>query len=140
MNEKNIIDLFPNKIIELLGGMYKFKTYSILEIPYKINDSISIGLIDNCPFFVLRIFFRNKKYKEVFKQKSVNNKEIWECSSNSYIFSKDRYNFYTSDQSEFNDINNIKNLINGKNTVSVYNYSNDGILGDDYLTENASLI
>ena len=35
--------------------------------------------------------YRNKIYKEIFKQKSIYNKEIWVCSSNSYIFCNIEY-------------------------------------------------
>ena len=107
MEKKNIMDLFPNKIIKLLGGKQVFETYPIIENPYKTSNSISVGVINECPFFVMRIKYRNKEYKEVFKQKSINNKELWECSSHSYIFSKNKYNFYYPNSDELSDLKNI---------------------------------
>ena len=140
MKSNNLINLFPKPIINLLGGEDKFIKYPIIEIPFKIDAPISIGVINDCPFFVLRINYRNKEYKEIFKQKSINNMEIWECSSHSYIFSNSEYNIYYEDKYGKNDLKNIENLVNGNNSVSIHNFTNDLRYGYDFINETALLI
>lgn len=132
-------DIFPDKIIELLGGKDKFNTYPIILVPYNITNPISIGKIDGCPFFILFISYRGKLCKEIFKQKSLHNKEIWECSSNSFIFSEKEYNIYNPTKNQLNDLKNIENLVMNTNLVSIYNFTNDLGPSYDFLNEEARL-
>ena len=50
MKSNNLINLFPKPIINLLGGENKFSKYPIIDIPFKIDSPISIGIINDCPF------------------------------------------------------------------------------------------
>ena len=64
-----IISLFPEKIINMLGGDNKFKEYPILKDFSKVYNPVTISLHQNCPMFILSIKYNEAIYVEVFRQK-----------------------------------------------------------------------
>lgn len=135
-----IIDFFPEKIITILGGNEKFSQYPILKDLSKVYNPITIALHQNCPMFILSIKYNDEIYVEVFRQKSVINKEIWVCSCNSPIFSNKEFNIYKPNQFQKKEIVNIERLINKIGFVEVYNYTNGYNDITMYFKTNAELI
>lgn len=135
-----IINFFPEKIINMLGGNNKFKEYPILDDISKVYNPITISLHQNCPMFILSIKYKEEIYVEVFRQKDINNKEIWVCSCNSPLFSHKEYNIYKPNFYQKKELANIERLINNIGLVEVYNFTNGYQETDMYFKTNAELI
>lgn len=138
MNE--IIEFFPNKIIKFLGGYEKFRNYPITDNSFNVYSPITVGVHQNCPLFILSIKYKDKIFVEVFKQKNVNNKEIWVCSCNSNIFSHKEYNIYFPDQNQQNELRNIDNLVQNRGIVQIYNFTSGYYDDELYINACAELI
>jgi hypothetical protein len=120
----NILQDFPNNITNLLND----------------KTSVNIGSIDDCPYLKIKFKFRNKEYIEIFNQQSVNNKELWSCSSNSYLFSKKIYNIYKLSNNDKIELNNINKLISGENKIMILNFTNDMYDYDEFIEDYAQLL
>ena len=138
----NLLELFDSQIIDLLGGIEKFKTYPIITNMENIPPKIGIGEINGLPIFTLTFRWRGNIYTEIFKQQSLNNHCIWECCTNkTYIFSQAEYNLlYPSDDIELNDITNIQQLVNNKTMVTIFNFTNEGSISASFFLDTAELI
>ena len=133
-------NIFHPEIIDLLGGINKFKSYPIIKSLDNIPPKIGIGNEDGKPIFSLTIRWRGNIYTEIFKQKSINDFRIWECTNKTYIFSQLEYNLLLPEEIELNDITNIKQLISKKNLISIFNFTNEGSISANFLSEYAELI
>lgn len=138
MNNIHIADLFPIKIVSLLGGMEKLKSYPIINNNQEIYNPISIGLYQNCPMFVLSINYKNTNYIEIFRQKFVNNNEVWLCTCKSNIFTHTEYNIYDLNHSQLTELNNISKLVKKTGVVQVNNYTSEQNY-PEYFTDYAEL-
>jgi len=138
----DLLKLFHFQIIDLLGGLEKFKTYPIIKNVDNIPPKIGIGEIGGLPIFSITFRWRGNIYTEIFKQKSKYNFCIWECLTNkTYIFSQSEYNLlYPSDDIELNDVTNIHNLINNNNLMSIFNFTNEGSISANFVIDTAELI
>lgn len=123
MNSKDLISKFPENIINLLGGKDNFLNLPVTS-GNDVYNSVSLSIINNCPAFILSVKFNNESYVEVFKQKNINNLEIWQCSSLSPLFSHNEFNIYNPNKNQEIEINNIKELINRTNNIKILNYMN----------------
>ena len=138
MESKELISKFPENIIDLLGGKEKFLNLEIAN-GIEVYNSVSISIINNCPAFILSIKFNNENFVEVFRQKSINNLEIWQCSCISPLFSHREFNIFKPNKNQVIELNNIKELINGTNNIKVLNYMNDMLNYDIYINTKAEL-
>lgn len=112
----------------------------LINLQYFIkNDKLKIDMVDNCKKLIIKFRFRNKIYIEQFKQISKNNYELWECSSNSYLFSKKIYNIYNHNEHDKIELENLDNLINGKK-VKYCNFTNNISDHDEWINEFAELL
>ena len=134
----HLADLFPIKIVSLLGGIEKLKSYPIINNSEEIYDPISIGLYQNCPMFVLSISYKGVNYIEVFRQKHPQNNEIWLCTCKSDLFTYQEYNIFNLDQNQLNELRNISNLVKKKGTVLINNYTSE-LSNEEYFTDYAEL-
>ena len=62
-------NIFHPEIIDLLGGINKFKSYPIIKSLDNIPPKIGIGNEDGKPIFSLTIRWRGNIYTEIFRQK-----------------------------------------------------------------------
>lgn len=138
----NLLELFDSQIIDLLGGLEKFKTYPIIKNVNNIPPKIGIGEIGGLPIFSITLRWRGNIYTELFKQKSKYNFCIWECLTNkTYIFSQTEYNLlYPDDDIELNDVTNINQLVNNKTIVTIFNFTNEGSISANFVIDIAELI
>lgn len=138
MDSKELVNKFPENIIKLLGGKEK-----VLKLPIvngtDVFNSISLSIINNCPAFILSIKFNNETYVEIFKQKNLNNLEVWQCSCLSPLFSHHEFNIYRPNKNQRIELNNIKELIDGTNNIKILNYMNDTLNYDIYINSIAEL-
>ena len=121
---------WPNSTEGKLHGL------SLDNIPPKIG----IGNEDGKPIFSLTIRWRGNIYTEIFRQKNINDFNIWKCTNKTYIFSQSEYNLLFLEEIELSDITNIKHLISNKNLVSIFNFTNEGSISANILSEYAELI
>ena len=133
-------NIFHPEIIDLLGGINKFKSYPIIKSLDNIPPKIGIGNEDGKPIFSLTIRWRGNIYTEIFRQKNINDFSIWKCTNKTYIFSQSEYNLLFLEEIELSDITNIKHLISNKNLVSIFNFTNEGSISANILSEYAELI
>ena len=104
------------------------------------NKNIIIDSIDGCPYLNIKFKIRNKEYIEEFKQISLNDNELWSCSCNSFLFSNKNYNIYKPSNNDIIELNNLSNILNGKNKVKILNFTNDMYDYDEWLDELVELI
>ena len=138
----DLLNLFHPQIIDLLGGIQKFKSYPIIKDINFIPPKIAVGTLNGLPIFTLTFRWRGNIYTELFKQKSLDNYCIWECCTNkTYIFSQDEYNLiYPDDDVELNDLTNINQLVNNKTIVTIFNFTNEGSISANFILDTAELI
>ena len=103
------------------------------------NNKLILNVKDNCPCLKIKFRFRGKEYYEEFKQQSLNNNELWECSCNSYLFTNKIYNIYKTSENQQIELDNLNNLISG-DKVKILNFTNDMYDHDEWLEEFAELI